>query len=67
MKPPGSRASKACGNETAVDAQAILVGEQGESRLVVPNFNGKGSAIRGRDVGRIGNDNVESLASGRHK
>ena len=58
----GSERSEGGRDETAVDFEAVVAGEEGEMGFVVADLNGKRREVFGRDVGRIGDDEVELLA-----
>src|ERR1035437_596563 len=49
------------GGEAAIDLESILAGEESHGRLVVAHLDGQRGAVGARDVGRVGDDDVESV------
>ncbi len=59
----GNKCRVGCGDEAAVNLKAVIAGEEGEGWLVVSDFYGERGAVCGGDVGWVGDDEVELLAS----
>ena len=56
----GDESGEGLRDEAAVDIEAVVAGEESQRWLVVADFDGKGIAVGGGDVGWIGDDEVEA-------